>query len=125
MGIKREEERERESEREFTFVLVCSQLLAFRRDVYTYIYILCMCVYICTYVGLRFKSNPVLTLPHVPRFDRRGNNARNIVGQLILFFFLPLSREDHRVLRFYPAPLLSRDTTISSFRNTFQFRSET
>lgn len=52
MGIKREEERERESEREFTFVLVCSQLLAFRRDVYTYIYILCIyCIYcVCVYL---------------------------------------------------------------------------
>lgn len=53
------------------------------------------------YVGLRFKSNPVLTLPHVPRFDRRGNNARNIVGQLILFF--PPSFKGSPVLRFYPA----------------------
>ena len=71
------------------------------------------------YIGLRFKSNPVLTLPFslyaVVRSN--GNNARSIVGQLILFFFffffLPLSRDHARYtpsiygVTFLSCPLLS------------------
>lgn len=73
---------------------------------------ICVCVYVCVYiymyVGLRFKSNPVLTLPHVP-VRSKGKQCQEYCRPIDFIFFLPLSREDHRLLRFYPAPLLSRD----------------